>query len=348
MSFDLVDQASRSPAFDPTPQPESLAAAHVPFQVLADNDIEGRITASLNQFGRISLVGPSGSGKSSLARYVVRPNGQELAPIWVNVATEDHEKIATVRGFLEILGNQLLAKARRAGEINEQKRRELLRQVQQTEPLGREEAKLRAQLGGSYWLLRGDVAREVSRAFDYGSAYRSTDDMRDATAAALAGVTASDLTPVLVADDTDRLLKIGGDPALSEKLFLGFFGEVLREISERLECGLLVAAHDEYVTRQDYVDLTTGRLSDVPLPTLDQREQFGRLITARVEFLDEQASWRDVVESPVLDRLSELHLGPHKRSVRVTLTSLREALALAASQGAELVTVLHLDAAAAA
>lgn len=252
-----------------------------------------------------------------------------------------------MRGFLEILAGQLLAKADCASQISEDKRRQLLRSVQRTEPLGREEAKLRAQLGGSYWLLKGELAREVSRTFDYGSAPRATEDIRHAVREALATVTGRDLIPVLVADDTDRLLNVSADPELSKRLFLGFFGEVLREISEQLDCGLLVAAHDRYTERDDYRELTEGRLRPVNLPTLDVPHQFGKLITARAEFIDGRASWRDLVDEPALERLCELHLATHRGSVRRTLTTLREAFSLAASQSAELVTDRHVDGAAA-
>lgn len=347
MSFELVNEAALSPTFDPTPPPDSLAAAHVPFQLLTGSNLEADLTRRLKAYDRLALVGVAGAGKSSLARYVLRPNGQGLAPIWINVATEDHGRVATVRGFLEILVTQLLAKARRANSISDGQRRDLLRRVQSTEPLGSEEKRLRAELGGSYWLLKSSLAREVTRAIDHGSTYRAIDDIRAAVREALAAMVDDDLVPILVADDTDRLLRVGGDERTSQRLFTGFFGEVLREISENLECGLLLAAHDEYAARDDYGDLVAGRLSAVSVPKLERSGQIGQMITARVEILDQAASWRDLADASCLDRLIELHVGNHKGSIRKTLTDLRAGLGFAASDGAEHVTSLHIDAAAA-
>jgi hypothetical protein len=347
VSQTLLDAAGRSPAFDPMPPPGSLAAAHVPYSHLTGEDVEAALSRQLEGYGRVALIGPTGAGKSSLARYVLRPNGHRLAAIWINVATERHDAIGTVRGFLEILGGQLLHKAQRADALDGDHRRELFRRLQQSQPLGRDEEALKAVLGGSAWLLRGELAGEVKSAVEYGSGYRPTEDLRDAVREVLTILRGHELLPVLVADDTDRLLKVGGDPDLSERLFTGFFGEVVREIADQLECALIVAAHDRYARRADYREMTEGLLRALRLPAFDRPEQFGRVITARIEFVDERASWRDLVEEGVLERLRELHLGEHNRSVRRTLATLREAFSLAAAQGAELCQVEHVDGAAA-
>lgn len=111
MSFELVQAAARSPAFDPTPPPVSLAEAHVAYKLLTGQDIENDVFADLVNYGRVALVAPIGASKSSLARCILKPNGHRLAPIWINVATEEHDRISTVRGFLEILAGQLVSKA---------------------------------------------------------------------------------------------------------------------------------------------------------------------------------------------------------------------------------------------
>lgn len=347
MSFELLNAAARSPAFDPNPPPVSLAEAHVPYTVLTSQSIEEDVRNDLVNYGRVALVAPIGAGKSSLARYILKPNGHHLAPIWINVATEDHDRIATVRGFLEVLATQLVGKATRTKRLAPAKRQELLRKVQRSEPLGSDEERLESTLGGSLWLLKSELASEMSRAFDYGSAYRDTEALRDGTRDALAILKDHDLIPVLIADDTDRLLRVGSSPEISEQLFQGFFGEVLRELTDQLDCALLVAAHDRYAERDDYQEMTAGRLRSIPLPVLDQGRHFGALITARLEFIDEAASSGDIVESAVLDRLAELHTSIHRRSVRRTLTVLKQGLALAAGEGCDLCAVRHIEAAAA-
>ncbi len=70
MSLELLAQAASHPAFDPTPIPASLAACHVPFELLQSDDLETGIAERLRDYGRIALVGPPGCGKSSVARYV--------------------------------------------------------------------------------------------------------------------------------------------------------------------------------------------------------------------------------------------------------------------------------------
>jgi hypothetical protein len=315
--------------------------------VLTGRDVEADVRRDLSNYGRVALMAPIGAGKSSLARYILRSDGHNLAPIWINVATEEHDLIGTVRGFLEVLATQLVRKAERANRLNPDKRRELLRKVQRSEPLGSDDEKLEVMLGGSLWLLKSELASEVSRAFDYGSAYRPTEALRDAAREALAILREHELVPVLVADDTDRLLRVGSSAEVSERLFRGFFGEVLREITEQLDCGLVIAAHDRYAEREDYREMTDGRLETVPLPILDQPRHFGSLITARIEFIDENGSWRSIVEEAVLERLRDLHVRVANRSVRRTLAILREGLGLAAAEESDLCLVRHIDAAAA-
>lgn len=341
MSAELLADASINPCFDPTPPPGSLAAAHVSYRLLVDEDLEGAVAERLANYQRLALVGPIGSGKSSLAHYLLRPNGQALAPIWINVATEAPDRVSTVRGFLELLASQLLRKAQNAARLSAGDRTDLLRKAQSTEPLGVEQRKRSAQVGGSYWLLKGDVATELTRTMDHGAALRSVDEVREVVQRALEVLSTTGLIPVLVADDTDRLLSVAANADLGESLFQCFFGEILRELST-MECGLLVAAHDRYTERPDYGELTEGRLSSVELPRLEDASQFGRMITARVEFIDTGASWRDLVTEEALDNLAELHRTQHDRSIRRTLTTLREALGMAASDDAAVADTHHM------
>lgn len=345
MSADLIAAAAATPAaFDPTPLPESLSACHVPFTHLIGRPLETEIGTRLVGYERLALTGPTGCGKSSLARYALRTAGQPLAPIWINVATEDHTRIATVRGFLEILVSQLVSRANAAQEMSDGERRRILRSSQLTEPLGRSDVKIRGELGGSYWLLSGRVAREITRSVDHGTAYRATEDIRNSAREALATIVDQDLVPVLVADDTDRLLNVGATSEDRERLFIGFFGEVLREIADQLECALLLAAHDKYREHDEYTTLTTGLITPIAVPELDRPEQMAAIATARVEFIDEQASWRDIITADAVDYLLELYR-THNRSLRKTLTDLREALGLAASEAADFIERRHLEAA---
>ena len=141
------------------------------------------------------------------------------------------------------------------------------------------------------------------------------------------------------------LLRIATDGAAQDQLFRGFFGDVLRELADNLECALLVAAHDEYRTKPGYSEMTDGIIRHLAVPALTKPAQIGAVITARAEFLDEAATWEDLLRGDALELLSVLHLAAHHRSLRLTLTKLREALSSAAADGSELVSAAHIEAA---
>jgi hypothetical protein len=175
--------------------------------------------------------------------------------------------------------------------------------------------------------------------------YRATEDVRQAARDALAAIAGQDRVPVLVCDDTDRLLNVAAAPETREGLFLGFFGDVLRDIAEHLECGLVVAAHDSYRAHAGYADMTAGLLDELAVPTLDQADQLGQIITARVEFVDATATVEDLVSGEALERLVALHQTEHDRSLRKTLAALRAALSFAAGDGADRIQRGHIEAA---
>lgn len=351
MSFELVRAAALGRAFDAEPLPDYLAACHVPFGELTGDDVEGALHARLRAYGRVGLVGPVGSGKSSIVRYVLRHDSDDarFAPVYVNVATEDPDKVQTPRGFLEVLVSQLSRAAHKAGRLDDREREGLLRRGRPSELLPGQEESRHAELGASAWLLNGSVAVDLATTLPEGESYASTDSIRDAAQEALAVIAESGRIPVLVADDTDRLLRMP-DPEVSDRLFAGFFGEVLRMIVDTLEAGLVVAIHEHYRERDrhDYAGLVEGRIEHhLAVPRLTAPDQLASIVTERVEFIDREATWSDVLEPAGCDELLQLHVGAHGRSLRRTLATLKSALAFAVDDEAEHATAQHVRAAAA-
>lgn len=63
---------------------------------MAGCSLESEPRTAVAGYGRVGLVGGIGCGKSGVSRYALGAPG--LGMIALNVATEDREKIATVRG----------------------------------------------------------------------------------------------------------------------------------------------------------------------------------------------------------------------------------------------------------
>ena len=331
-------------AFDPTPMPDSLAACLMPYEQLVPGcNLETELRSAVASFGRVGLVGGIGCGKSGVSRYAL--GGPGLAMIALNVVTEDRDKIATVRGFLEILVSQLLSRATHADRVSAEVRERLLSEAAPTVSLPRSEITTRAELGGAFWLLRSGVAREVTRTLGGGASYRSTQDLRLAAQDALAAISGQDLVPVLLADDTDRLLRVADNPEQGEQLFRGFFGEVLREIADQLQCALVLAIHDTYRARDDYAEFTAGRVITKEIPPLTQPEQLAQIITRRGEFLDPPATSEELITPAALRRLAAIHATARSGGLRATLALFHGALALAIGDDSESVDERHISAA---
>lgn len=345
MSRDALIAAGESlSAFDPTPMPDSLAMCLRPYEQLVPGcNLETEIRQAVAAYGRIGLVGGIGSGKSGVSRYAL--GGPGLGMIALNVVTEDRKKIGTVRGFLEILVAQLLSRATAASRLSGETRGRLLASSAPTEPLPRTEIRTSAELGGALWLLNGGVAREVTRTLGGSESYRSTQDLRQAAREALEAISANDVVPVLLADDTDRLLAVAGDSAQRDALFRGFFGEVLREIAEQLECGLVIAVHDRYREREDYAGFTAGRITTKEIPRLTEPGQLAQIIDRRGEFADPAVTCGELLTKAGLHRLTAIHTSQRVGGLRATLGVFHQALGLAISDASQSVEERHITAA---
>ena len=127
----------------------------------------------------------------------------------------------------------------------------------------------------------------------------------------------------------------------------GFFGDVLRELADSFECGLLIAVHDSYLDSAvfDYRQLTAGLLQDVRMPKLTQPEQLAAIISRRAAFLTPACGASELVAPDTLRALIRLHRDEHARSVRRTLSVLAPALSLAVGDdAAEHVCARHVTA----
>lgn len=344
--------AALGPAFDPEPPPSELAACHTPYAQLGGDDVEGTLTERLERFGRVGVVGPVGCGKTSLARYVAETS-PALAPIYLNVAAEDHDKVSSPRGFLELLVSHLADAAAEATGGGARQQDRLLRGGQPTVDLAGEERGRTLKLGAS-WLASGSVASDLVKTLPPREAYRTIAQMAGPANEALDAIRAHDLVPVLVADDTDRLLRLPGEDGGA--LFEAFFGEVLRSLVDQLyDFALVVAIHDDYRERDGYAELVSGRIEHhLEVPELTHATQLGTILDTRASFLlrdggDPQAgafTRADLLTPAALEVLFALHVHEQARSLRRTLATARSAIGLALDEPAELVDARHVRAAA--
>src|SRR5436309_9059281 len=93
MSHEALRAVDESRALEATRRFEELSLYHVPFDELnGDKQTEDAFTHMVANQGRVAIIGPSGSGKSSLIAAVLGPLALDLpdhiVPLRVPVATE--------------------------------------------------------------------------------------------------------------------------------------------------------------------------------------------------------------------------------------------------------------------
>ena len=79
MSHEALRAVDESRAFEATRRFEELSLYHVPFDELnGDKQTEDAFTHMVANQGRVAIIGPSGSGKSSLIAAVLGPLALDL------------------------------------------------------------------------------------------------------------------------------------------------------------------------------------------------------------------------------------------------------------------------------
>jgi hypothetical protein len=333
-------------AFVPSPLHDDLVACHVPFdELLGGGSVERALEERARRGLSIALVGGSGCGKSGVASYVFGRLGSDFAAIRVPVFYETEETIRRPGPFARFLLQKLLADAEPRALISARERQEMLlaaseRLATPTRTIGRS-----GGAGIDVWLLKGELAREVTETIRGANLSGSTDAVLQTIDRVLDAIHEGGLTPVIFIDDTDRWLQVGDIDR--GPLVAGFFGTIVRMLAER-ECGLVVAVHETYLDMPAYRVGTRGFLTDtIRIPQLEEPASLAQIIDRRVAIQVEGASASDVIDLHALERLFHYYEGLWGHSLRMTLQGLHLALSLAAAAGADTITPALIDDAAA-
>lgn len=103
---------------------------------------------------------------------------------------------------------------------------------------------MRRSLAAKFWVANAELAGEVTSTLAGGDLQRSAGEVLENVNRALEAITAGDRLPVIVVDDSDSFTRRPGSGLSHDQLVGGFFGPVLRALTE-LHAGVIVAVHDE-------------------------------------------------------------------------------------------------------
>lgn len=334
-------------AFLPSGLHDDLVACHVPFDdLIAGVSIESGLEERARRSLAVGLVGKSGCGKSGVASYAFSRLGNDFAPIPVPVFYEAAETVQEPGAFARYLLQKLLDIAEPFAAVTREERAALLIQASErlatpTHTIGHS-----GGVGMNAWLLKGELAREVTETITGSDLAGSTDAVLQAIDRVIEAIQNAGLVPIIFIDDTDRWLQVGDIDRSS--LVAGFFGTIVRMLAER-GCGLVVAVHETYLDMLAYRAGTQGFLTDmITIPLLESPAALSHIIDRRVSIQIDGVGWTDALEEDALERLFHYYGGVWNHSLRLTLQALHLALSNAAASDASSITLVGIDDAAAA
>jgi hypothetical protein len=294
----------------------------------------------------VAVIGPSGGGKSSILQYVLGGPRSErpFAAIWVSVLYEDDRTLTDPKRFAQTVAVSLIDQARTAEILLERQQVEdLLREAGDRIALPSVSIARKGGLGVAVWLLRAQLAAEITRTLGGVDVTRPAAEIIGAVDEVITAIEAEGFDPVIVIDDSDRWFNL---PGLADKSGLvdSFFGEVVPMLAQRA-VSFVVAVHPSYESKAGYRHAReSGEIdTEVRLPAFSNVDGIRRVLDRRVERLSSEHVARDVIAEDALERLFAYYQVVSQGNLRKTLQVVHTALVAAVERGDPLVALAHVE-----
>jgi hypothetical protein len=298
-SPDLLQLLYATHAFDPVAQPGSRTLLYVPFEELLGGSYESRLGTDIRNVQRVALIGPIGSGKSSMVEYVLRRSGDDFAAIWISAG---HEGAATLRDppeFARHLIREVVGWARDARQMSEEERRVFLVETSSVLPgrLSRHRQSLSLTLA-LHWITPG-WSNEVEETLADPELERNRGDFIASLSRLFELINDElDRIPVVIIDDSDRWLRLADVDR--EALLAEFFTDTCRMLAE-LNCAIVMAVHPDYCPTSAFRSAASNGFFNVQLdlPRIDRSEAFRTLFERRIRAVTSAAEEERLLEAGI-------------------------------------------------
>lgn len=340
MSRRVLQRLFDAHAFDPMLLDIDMRDYHVPFDELTQTEAtEASLRGAVSKYERVALTGYSGCGKTSVARYSLDPAPERIAPIWVPVAYKSDGVTREPMLFAQYLVEVILDTANAVRRISRRDREALLAGATSDISLPVEARKLGLGVTIKHWILQGNVALDITRTVGGGTLPRSEEAVLAKANDVIEAIKAHDLYPVLVMDDTDRLI----GRAKADEIIPVFFGTVLRSVVDNLYAGIVVAAHPYYLKRNDYRRHAEGLIErHITIPELETADALGRVLRPRIRFVSTRHEAATVFRDDALEELFAVYRSADERSIRGALAVAHAALGRCQTDGADKIFLEHV------
>jgi hypothetical protein len=275
-----------------------LELYHVEFDQLVGGDgVEAQLRHWMTRGGRVALIARTGAGKSSTLASVFGVFGDvpdNVAPLRIPVALASEAVVRDAGAFARHVVRHV---ADSAQELTPAERAEVTRLTANAAVKPGRTKRRGFVLGGNLHVVRAELARDVTETvqsltydFDAGQAAR-------ALARLVETFRAHDVEPLFVFDDTDSW---GNRP--DGNLVADFFGNSIRLLATELDCGFVVAVHENYLDVPEYRALA-DRLEPVVLPRFDDAAgALQAILQKRLEVTGTRCDVADVLSAGAVGR----------------------------------------------
>jgi hypothetical protein len=331
-----------SGAFNPSPRHQELYATHVPFDTMTrSRGCEQALAAALRRNERVTLVGTSGAGKSSVIAATLHPMVEDLVPLPIPVAVERPEvagdPVAFVRHLVQVIS----------------------RLVQLTEPdHGKRARKIESEThpkfkrGKAFSVAPGLVGVSVRLAYELEAAVQepstTSDQIMDQGRQILDLFRSRQLIPVLVLDDTDRWLTAPWLPD-SRSTRDAFFTTIPRLLSEELDAAAVIAVHPSYLDDDAYRTARGFLSRTIAVPAVPSAGAVAAILHRRIALAMDARGLpaievSDVLRDAALVTVHDYYRGRPSDVRRNLLLIMHAALTLAVDDpAAELIDRAHIE-----
>ena len=261
----------------------------------------------------------------------------EIRPIWVRVAPEQPEVVKDVASFARLVIDTIAWDARTA--LSEQARAHALAAA--SERYEAEAPRSTRRIGLSAGHL--DAAREITSVAETIARDTTIARMTNALGDLLETMGKRGSHPVLVIDDSDKLLRMVSKPGDEEALVTAFLTRVLPWLCD-LDCAKVVAFHPAYQENPCWSDALNEGVTGprVYVPRLHAVGQLTRILEARLCPFGGTAGLGDVADEEAVAAIFEHYRATPAMTIRRTLTLVKSAAEDAWDTGADRIRPGHV------